>query len=148
MSVAVTTTEGSALSPDLHEELLRNASNPRVGQILVSQSDRARVWFIRLRPGERLAFHRHVLDYFWTALSAGRGQSHINGGPAQAMDYTPGMTRHQTFGAGESMIHDLENVGDTDLIFLTMEHLQSANAPLPLPAGVVPAGLPHGLDLS
>ncbi len=69
------------LSDALQQELARNAFNPCVGHILLSQSERARVWFIRLAPGERIGFHRHVLDYFWTALTAGVAVSHINGGP-------------------------------------------------------------------
>jgi hypothetical protein len=38
------------------------------------------------------------------------------------------------------MIHDLENIGDTDMVFTTVEFLDSANAPLDLPADVT-AGL-------
>jgi hypothetical protein len=53
----------------------------------------------------------------------------------------PGQTKHLTFGEGEFMVHDLENIGDTDLVFLTVEHKNSANNPLPLPAGVVPRNL-------
>jgi hypothetical protein len=33
-------------------------------------------------------------------------------------------------------VHSVENVGDTDLLFTTVEYLQSANAPLPVPDGV------------
>jgi hypothetical protein len=129
----------------LQAELQRNELNACVGQILLSESERARVWFIKLKPGERLGFHRHVLDYFWTALTPGTAKSHINGGPAKLASYTAGQTQHLTFGAGESMIHDLENVGSTDLIFVTVEYLQSANKPLSLPAGVAPRGLEAGV---
>ena len=48
------------------------------------------------------------------------------------MTYSPGETRHYTFGAGEYLLHDLENVGSTELVFTTVEFLQSANQPLPL----------------
>jgi hypothetical protein len=130
-----------ALAPDLAAEFERNAFNPCVGSILLSESERARVWYIRLEPGQRLGFHRHVLDYFWTALSAGRARSHINGGPAKEAVYFAGQTSHMRFGPGEFMLHDLHNVGDTPLVFITVEHLESANAPLPLPAGVTPRGL-------
>ena len=34
-----------------------------------------RVWTIRLKPGERIGFHRHVLNYFWTAVTGGLGAS-------------------------------------------------------------------------
>ena len=30
---------------------------------------------ITLQPGERLEFHRHVLDYFWTTTASGRARS-------------------------------------------------------------------------
>src|SRR3954471_5896248 len=125
----------------LQSELQRNLFNPRVGTRLLSASDRVRVWEVRLRPGERLGFHRHVLDYFWTALSPGKAQSHINGGPAQTASYSAGQTQHLKFGPGEFMLHDLENVGSTDLVFVTVEFLQSANQPLSLPPGVTPRGL-------
>jgi len=54
--------------------------NPCVGTELVSESDRVRVWTIRLQPGERVGFHRHVLDYFWTSVNGGRGRQHVNDG--------------------------------------------------------------------
>lgn len=130
-----------ALTPEMQAEFERAATNPCVGTQLLSESDRARVWYIRLRPGERLGFHRHVLDYFWTALSEGEAVSHVEGGPPTRGRYKPGQTSHLTFGPGESMTHDLENVGSTDLIFMTVEHLRSANQPLPLPPGTKPAGL-------
>ena len=38
--------------------------------------------------------------------------------------------------AGEYKIHDLENIGDTDLLFSTVEFKDSANAPLPIPDSV------------
>ena len=36
------------------------------------------------------------------------------------------------FSAGESMTHDLENIGQTILTFTTVEDKRSANVPLPL----------------
>lgn len=136
---------GSGLPPDLRDELARQAENPCVGQILLSEGPRARVWYIRLKPGERLGFHRHVLDYFWTALTDGEAVSHIGGGAPKRARYAAGETRHLAFGSGESMIHDLQNVGSTDLVFITVEHLESANAPLPLPPGISARGLDRGV---
>ena len=37
-----------------------------------------------------------------------------------------------TFAAGESMVHDLENAGDAELVFTTVEYLRSENPPLAL----------------
>jgi hypothetical protein len=47
--------------------------------------------------------------------------------------YAAGDTRHFVYGAGEYKIHDLENVGDTDLGFAT-EFIDSANEPLEINA--------------
>jgi hypothetical protein len=144
----MTTEPDTMLDEKLAREFERNAFNPCVGQILLSESERERVWFIRLEPGERLGFHRHVVDYFWTALTAGRAQSHIDGGPAQIAEYFAGQTKHLTFGLGQFMVHDLENIGHEALLFITVEHLKSANEPLPLPPGLRPQPLPAGALLA
>ncbi len=107
--------------------------NPCVGNVLVSETDRVRVWMIRLAPGERIGFHRHVLDYFWTSVTGGRGRQHVHDGTTVEYTYAPGETRHETYGSGQFKVHDLENLGDREMVFMTIEFLQSANKPLPLP---------------
>jgi hypothetical protein len=37
---------------------------------------------------------------------------------------------------GTFKIHDLENTGDIDLVFVTVEFLDSGNAPLEIPSSV------------
>jgi hypothetical protein len=107
--------------------------NGCVGQLLLSESDRVRVWSLSLAPGERIGFHRHVLDYFWTALSDGRSRSHYGDGRTVEAEYRAGDTRHMRFAKGESMIHDLQNIGDAVLAYTTVEFLDSANPPLAIP---------------
>jgi hypothetical protein len=107
--------------------------NGCVGTQLLSETSKVRVWIIRLKPGERVGFHRHVLDYFWTSVNGGRGRQHLMDGSTVEMDYAPGETRHETYGPGEFKVHDLENLGDQDMIFNTIEFLDSANKPLPVP---------------
>jgi hypothetical protein len=113
-------------------ELRENDRNGRVGQELLTLGSHVRLWSIRLLPGERLPFHRHVLDYSWTALEPGRARSRYGDGSVRDFAYEPGETKHIRFGAGESMIHDLTNIGSTPVSFITIELLESANAPLPL----------------
>jgi hypothetical protein len=104
-----------------------------VGQRLLSETDAVRVWRIELQPGERVAFHTHVLNYFWTALTLGRSRSTMGDGSVVESSCETGTTRHYSFGPGERMVHDLENIGDTVLAYTTVElKLGSANAPLPL----------------
>lgn len=114
------------------EELERASMNGRVGDRMVSESDRVRVWLIELQPGERLPFHSHVLDYMWCATTAGRSRSRYADGKVAETDYEVGTTRHFRLEAGGSMTHDLENIGDTVLCFTTVEFLDSANSPLPV----------------
>ena len=109
-------------SPELVEEFTVNAHNPRVGGTLLSETAGLRVWDIRLEPGQRLGAHRHVLDYFWTAVTSGRGRQHVGDGTTREVSYSVGETRHFTFGPGEYLLHDLENIGDTTLVFVTVEH--------------------------
>ena len=82
-----------------------------------------RVWIIRLAPGERVGFHRHVLDYFWTSVSGGRGRQHLMDGSTVEYTYQPGETRHETYGSGEFKVHDLTNLGDKEMVFMTIEFL-------------------------
>lgn len=119
----------------IRDEFEREAKSPNgcVGHKLISETDKVRVWRIHLRPGERVGFHRHVLNYFWSAATSGRGRQHFNDGETREYTYSAGETRHETYGPGEYKVHDLENIGDTDLIFVTVEFLESANKPLVVP---------------
>ena len=109
------------------------AGNGMVGQRLLSETDEVRVWTIDLAPGERVGYHKHVLNYFWTATRGGKSRSHYADGRVLDTEYKDGTTRHYIFGPGECMVHDLENIGDTRLSFTTVELKKaSANAPLPL----------------
>jgi beta-alanine degradation protein BauB len=47
-------------------------------------------------------------------------------------EYRPRDIEHCVYGSGEFKIHDLENLGDTEIVFTTVEFLDSANEPLPL----------------
>ena len=120
----------------LKDEFAREAEQPNgcVGTELLSETDKTRVWMIRLKPGERIGFHRHVLNYFWTSVNGGRGRQHLMDGSTVEYSYFPGETRHETYGAGEFKVHDLTNLGDQDMIFMTVESIEgSPNKPMPIP---------------
>jgi beta-alanine degradation protein BauB len=127
----------AAIAAEFEGERANN--NPCVGTQLLSETERVRVWMIRLAPGERIGFHRHVLDYFWTCVTGGRSRQHVKDGETVEYTYAPGETRHESYVTGESKVHDLENTGDKEMIFMTVEFLDSANKPMALPAQVRPA---------
>jgi beta-alanine degradation protein BauB len=120
----------------LKSEFQRESERPNgcVGSELLSETDKLRVWTIRLKPGERIGFHRHVLNYFWTAVTPCRGRQHLMDGTTVEYSYFAGETRHESYGAGEFKVHDLENLGDQDMVFMTVEFIEgSANTPLAIP---------------
>jgi quercetin dioxygenase-like cupin family protein len=121
----------AGIMAEFEREKLHN--NGCVGSTLLSESDKVRVWIIRLAPGERIGFHRHVLDYFWTSVSGGRGRQHLMDGTTVEYTYQPGETRHETYGLGQYKVHDLENLGSKEMVFMTIEFLDSANKPLVIP---------------
>jgi hypothetical protein len=108
------TTEKSAAKPaatgnprahwpaELQKDYEANQFSGCVGSILVSETDRVRVWHLTIPAGRRCNFHK-------------------------------GETRHLNFGKGEYMVHAVENIGKTDLLFTTVEFLDSPNQPLPIP---------------
>ena len=132
--------EASPWPADIAAEFERESKNPNpcVGTTLLSENERTRVWIIRLASGERLGFHRHVLDYFWTAISGSRGRAHVQDGTTVEYTYQPNETRHGRLGKGEFTVHDLENISDHEMVFVAVEFKDSANKPMALPSGVKP----------
>ena len=61
-----------------------------------------RVWEVRLKPLERLGFHRHVLDYFWVATTLGKARSHQQDGAVVEAAYVAGQTCHLTYDQASS----------------------------------------------
>lgn len=120
----------------MQAEMEANRASAIVGSTLVSETDRVRVWHLLIPAGRRCAFHVHVLDYFWTCHSTGTARNYHEDGSIVRADYVAGDTQHMTFAKGKHMLHAVENTGTTDLLFTTVEFLDSANAPLPVPDGV------------
>ena len=107
-----------------------------VGSVLVSETDKVRVWHLLIPAGKRCGFHRHVLRYFWTAHNPGKARGYFEDGRIVDVDHYQGETKHMNFAEGEYMVHAVENIGTTDLLFTTVEFLDSANTPLAVPDSV------------
>jgi hypothetical protein len=120
----------------LRDEFESNQFGGAVGSILVSETERVRVWHLYLAPGGWLTFHRHVLDYFWTTPTAGVARGYYEDGRIVDVHHYSGETRHFHHGPGEYFVHAIENVGDTELVFVTVEFLQGDNPPIQLPEAV------------
>jgi mannose-6-phosphate isomerase-like protein (cupin superfamily) len=106
---------------DRREEIEKNWTNRKVGSHIVSETDRVRVWHLVLQPGQRAPFHRHSEPYFWTSLGEGKSVSHYGDGSVKEANYQAGDTKHFNLSEKNFMVHDLENIGDTPLTFVTVE---------------------------
>lgn len=105
------------------DELEAAPENLAVGTTRWFENERISVWEIRLEPGERGPFHAHTRNYFWTVVEAGRGLQRLADGTFMVRDYKVGDTMYLEHGPDTALIHDLENVGDSVLRFVTVELL-------------------------
>ncbi len=121
---------------ELQQEFEDNRMNGCVGSVLVSETDRVRVWHLTLPPGKRCNFHRHQMDYFWTAHNAGKARGYYDDGRIVDVEHYKGETKHFTFGPNESFTHSVENIGDAELLFTTVEFIGGPNPPLLIPDGM------------
>lgn len=94
----------------------------QIGTKLVLDTDAMRVWHLRLAPGETIGPHRHDRPYFWTVMTDGEGRSRFSDGRDVRVTYKSGDTGHfPELSADTRFVHDLTNIGDTELVFVTVE---------------------------
>jgi hypothetical protein len=115
--------QGAFDPADFGEELSEASSNKQLGTSMWFENERIRVWEVLLEPGERGAFHSHTTNYFWTVVEPGRGLQRFDDGSYVIRDYLLGETKYLEHSPDSELIHDLENVGDTRLRFVTVELL-------------------------
>ena len=120
-------------SDQIKQEFRTNEFNGRIGSDLVFENDSVRVWHMSLKPGQDMPVHRHILTYFWTAITPGRFLQRTFDGTTYESNFEAGLTHYYDVGKGEFALHNLENVGNTTMIFVAVEFKKlSANTPLPV----------------
>lgn len=105
------------------DELAGARQNKELGTSVWFENERVRVWEVLLEPGERGAFHAHTTNYFWTVVEGSRGLQRFSDGTFVVRDYLVGETKFLEHSDDDYLIHDLENVGDSTLRFVTVELL-------------------------
>jgi hypothetical protein len=108
------------------DELDAAPGNRAVGTTLWYEDERIRVWEVRLEPGARAPFHAHATPYFWTCVEAGTGRQRSPDGTLVIRRYDVGDTLRTDHTPDAPLLHDLENVGDTRLRFVTVELLDGS----------------------
>jgi len=117
------TEQGTFEPAEFERELAAAAGNFEVGSRVWFENDHIRVWEIRLEPGERGPFHNHTRNYFWTVVDGSRGLQRFADGTFAVRDYRVGDTKYLAHSPEDNLIHDLENVGETLLRFVTVEFM-------------------------
>lgn len=128
MDAAGTSETGTYDVADFEEELAAAPENLDVGTTVWFENDRVRVWEILLNPGDRGPFHSHTTNYFWTVVEPGRGLQRFVDGTFAVRDYAVGDTKFLEHTVETALVHDLENVGETPLRFVTVELLDGGSA--------------------
>ncbi|MFF4878118.1 MULTISPECIES: cupin [unclassified Micromonospora] len=88
-----------------------------VGQEIVYENDRVRVWHIRLEPGERQPLHRHDHPYLVVAIEGAKNVIQTVDGTRIDADEPTGGVVYRDPGA----VHMLTNVGDTTYLARLVE---------------------------
>ena len=115
--------EGIFDPAEFSRELEIAPGNKELGTSVWFENDRIRVWEVLLEPGERGSFHSHTTNYFWTVVEGSQGMQRFSDGTFVVRDYLVGETKYLEHSEEDYLIHDLENVGDTRLRFVTVELL-------------------------
>jgi hypothetical protein len=107
---------------DLKESLQNHKNNSQVGEKLILETDNFKVWNIQLPKGKSLPFHKHNKPYFYTAINAGKSRSYYNDGSVKEIEYKANDIKYfDDLSIDNFFIHNLENIGETTLVFTTVE---------------------------
>ena len=113
--------QGTFDTDEYADELEAAPANLAVGTSVWFENEKVKVWEILLKPGERGPFHAHTRNYFWTVVEGSRGLQRFSDGTYAVRDYRVGETKFLEHTPESALIHDLENIGDGDLRFITVE---------------------------
>lgn len=112
----------SIWTEDLKASLKNQQDNNQVGEKLILETENFKVWSIFLPKGAVLPFHKHSKPYFYRAIDAGKSRSFYNDGGVKEIEYKANDIRNFNDLSNDNFfIHNLENIGETTLIFTIVE---------------------------
>ena len=112
----------SIWTEELKVSLRNQQENSQVGEKLILETEDFNVWSIKLPKGASLPFHRHSKPYFYTAINPGKSRSYYNDGSIKEIEYEANDIKYfNDLSEDNFFIHNLENIGETTLVFTTVE---------------------------
>ncbi len=107
---------------ELKKPLKKSKENTTVGEHLLLETDTVKVWSIHLPVGKSLPFHKHNKPYFYTIKNAGKSRSFYADGTITETTYDKDDIKYfNDLSEENNFIHNLENIGNTTLLFTTVE---------------------------
>ncbi len=94
----------------------------QVGEQLIFENADLKVWTIKLLANSSLPFHKHTTNYNWTAMTDGSAISHYQTGRIIQLSYTKGDLSYYDHDTKGSFVHNLKNIGNKPLEFITIEY--------------------------
>lgn len=126
--------EASTFDPaDYADEIAAASENVQVATTVWFENEQVRIWDFVLPPGYRHPFHCHRTKYYWVCTAGGRGIQRLPDGTMAVWQFSVGEVDFLEASPDATLIHDLENVGDTPLRFSTVELLDEGSRPAETP---------------
>jgi len=113
------------------KELHMTEFNESLGNLLLFEDETIRLWNLRLGAGERIPFLRHNKNYSWISETNAVLKSRFGNGRISLIRINEGDTEYFE-NSGKNFINDLENLGDTPVIFKVLEYKQKFHDLLPI----------------
>jgi hypothetical protein len=107
----------------LQDEIRAAGTNFRVATDVVLETDEIRIWDFALPPGYRHPFHCHRTNYCWICTAAGTAVERLPDGRRFVQRVRLGEVDYLAASKSNPLIHDIENVGNSTLRFVTIELL-------------------------
>ncbi len=106
----------------LKKAIQLGANSHKIGQQLLLENKRVKIWHIELEPGQALPFHKHDKPYFYVCHTKGCSRSYFSNGSIIETYYEPNDIKYlNNLNTKNFFIHNLENIGTTTLHFTTVE---------------------------
>ena len=92
-----------------------------LGNMLLFEDDSIKLWNLKLNKGERMPFFRNNKDYSWISETDALLRSRFGNGRISLIRIGKGETKYIE-NSGKNYINDLENIGETPVIFKVLEY--------------------------
>lgn len=92
-----------------------------MGNMLLFEDDSIKLWNLKLDKGERMPFLRHNKDYSWISETDALLKSRFGNGRISLIRVVKGETKYLE-NANKEYINDLENIGDSLVVFKILEY--------------------------